>query len=50
MVNALGDLAPRQREVLVLRYYGGLSEAEIAEACQEPARPDVVKPSEVIEI
>ena len=23
---------PRQREVLVLRYYGGLSEAEIAEA------------------
>ena len=26
------DLAPRQREVLVLRYYGGLSEAEIAEA------------------
>lgn len=32
VVNALGDLAPRQREVLVLRYYGGLSEAEIAEA------------------
>jgi RNA polymerase sigma-70 factor (sigma-E family) len=29
--SALGDLAPRQREVLVLRYYGGLSEAEIAE-------------------
>ena len=26
------------------------TEAEIAEACQEPARPDVVKPSEVIEI
>ena len=25
-------LPPRQREVLVLRYYGGLSEAEIAEA------------------
>nr|WP_322098132.1 SigE family RNA polymerase sigma factor [Nakamurella alba] len=32
VVAALGDLAPRQREVLVLRYYGGLSEAEIAEA------------------
>lgn len=32
VVDALGDLAPRQREVLVLRYYGGLSEAEIAEA------------------
>lgn len=29
---ALADLAPRQREILVLRYYGGLSEAEIAEA------------------
>ncbi|RIJ78088.1 SigE family RNA polymerase sigma factor [Nakamurella silvestris] len=28
---ALADLAPRQREILVLRYYGGLSEAEIAE-------------------
>ena len=32
VVTALADLAPRQREVLVLRYYGGLSEAEIAEA------------------
>ncbi len=32
VVTALGDLAPRQREVLVLRYYGGLSEAEIADA------------------
>jgi RNA polymerase sigma-70 factor (sigma-E family) len=32
VVSALGKLAPRQREVLVLRYYGGLSEAEIAEA------------------
>jgi RNA polymerase sigma factor (sigma-70 family) len=32
VVAALGELAPRQREVLVLRYYGGLSEAEIAEA------------------
>lgn len=31
VVDALGTLAPRQREVLVLRYYGGLSEAEIAE-------------------
>ncbi|MDQ2845415.1 MAG: SigE family RNA polymerase sigma factor [Actinomycetota bacterium] len=32
VVEAMGDLPPRQREVLVLRYYGGLSEAEIAEA------------------
>ena len=32
VATALSDLAPRQREVLVLRYYGGLSEAEIAEA------------------
>lgn len=32
VVNALAKLPPRQREVLVLRYYGGLSEAEIAEA------------------
>lgn len=32
VVQAMGDLAPRQREVLVLRYYGGLSEAEIADA------------------
>jgi RNA polymerase sigma-70 factor (sigma-E family) len=32
VVDALGTLPPRQREVLVLRYYGGLSEAEIAEA------------------
>ncbi|MGH3621881.1 MAG: SigE family RNA polymerase sigma factor [Sciscionella sp.] len=31
VVNALSKLPPRQREVLVLRYYGGLSEAEIAE-------------------
>ena len=30
--NALSKLPPRQREVLVLRYYGGLSEAEISEA------------------
>ncbi len=32
VVVALADLPERQREVLVLRYYGGLSEAEIAEA------------------
>src|SRR5262249_25695948 len=32
VVNALGQLPPRQREVLVLRYYGGMSEAEIASA------------------
>ncbi len=32
VVEALSALPPRQREVLVLRYYGGLSESEIAEA------------------
>lgn len=32
VVAALGQLPPRQREVLVLRYYGNLTEAEIAEA------------------
>lgn len=32
VVAALGELPPRQREVLVLRYYGDLSEAEISEA------------------
>ncbi|MCW2721618.1 MAG: hypothetical protein QOG20_2365 [Pseudonocardiales bacterium] len=32
VVDALATLPPRQREVLVLRYYGGLTEAEIAEA------------------
>lgn len=32
VVDALGTLPPRQREVLVLRYYGGLSELEIADA------------------
>ncbi|WP_298182564.1 SigE family RNA polymerase sigma factor [Saccharomonospora sp.] len=32
VVHALSKLPPRQREVLVLRYYGGLSEAEISEA------------------
>ena len=33
VLAALDQLAPRQREVLVLRYWSGLSEAEIAEAC-----------------
>jgi RNA polymerase sigma-70 factor (sigma-E family) len=32
VVDALAQLPARQREVLVLRYYGGLSEAEISEA------------------
>jgi RNA polymerase sigma-70 factor (sigma-E family) len=32
VVAALSQLPPRQREVLVLRYYGGLSESEIADA------------------
>jgi RNA polymerase sigma-70 factor (sigma-E family) len=32
VVEALSSLPPRQREVLVLRYYGGMSEAEIAES------------------
>ena len=32
VITAMAELAPRQREILVLRYYGGLSEAEIAEA------------------
>jgi RNA polymerase sigma-70 factor (sigma-E family) len=32
VVDALATLPPRQREVLVLRYYGGMTEAEIAEA------------------
>jgi RNA polymerase sigma-70 factor (sigma-E family) len=32
VVEALSTLPGRQREVLVLRYYGGLSEAEISEA------------------
>ncbi|HZG91102.1 MAG TPA: SigE family RNA polymerase sigma factor [Pseudonocardia sp.] len=32
VVDALSALPPRQREVLVLRYYGGMSEAEIADA------------------
>ena len=32
VMDALAQLAPRQREVLVLRYYGGMTEAEIARA------------------
>jgi RNA polymerase sigma-70 factor (sigma-E family) len=32
VLRALGAVAPRQREVLVLRYWAGLSEAEIAAA------------------
>ncbi|MFR9730462.1 SigE family RNA polymerase sigma factor [Saccharopolyspora sp. MS10] len=32
VVAALSELPPRQREVLVLRYYGNLTEAEISEA------------------
>ncbi|ALL75027.1 putative RNA polymerase ECF-subfamily sigma factor [Pseudonocardia sp. Ae168_Ps1] len=32
VVDALSALPPRQREVLVLRYYGGLTESEISEA------------------
>lgn len=32
VVNALAQLPPRQREVLVLRYYGSMTEAEIAES------------------
>jgi RNA polymerase sigma-70 factor (sigma-E family) len=32
VLSALDQLAPRQREVLVLRYWSELSEAEIAEA------------------
>jgi RNA polymerase sigma-70 factor (sigma-E family) len=32
ILAALDRLAPRQREVLVLRYWSGLSEAEIADA------------------
>ena len=33
VLAAMERLAPRQREVLVLRYWSGLSEVEIAEAC-----------------
>jgi RNA polymerase sigma-70 factor (sigma-E family) len=55
VVSALADLAPRQREVLVLRYYGGLSEAEIAEATglskgtvQSPASRAVAKLGDIM--
>ncbi|GAB3875866.1 RNA polymerase sigma factor [Terrabacter terrigena] len=34
VVDALRTLPTRQREVLVLRYYGGLSEAQIAESLE----------------
>lgn len=33
LLAAVRRLAPRQREVLVLRYWSGLSETEIAQAC-----------------
>lgn len=39
--TALGALAPRQRAVVVLRYYEGLSEAEIADTLG--VRPGTVK-------
>ncbi len=39
--SALGALAPRQRAVVVLRYYEGLSEAEIADTLG--VRPGTVK-------
>jgi DNA-directed RNA polymerase specialized sigma24 family protein len=39
--DALAALGPRQRSVIVLRYYAGLSEAEIAQALG--CRPGTVK-------
>jgi RNA polymerase sigma-70 factor (sigma-E family) len=39
--NAVRELPPRQRAVIVLRYYEGLSESEIAEALG--CRPGTVK-------
>ncbi len=39
--RAIGDLPPRQRAVVVLRYYEGLSEAEIADTLG--IRPGTVK-------
>jgi RNA polymerase sigma-70 factor (sigma-E family) len=39
--NAIRELPPRQRAVVVLRYYEGLSEAEIADALG--CRPGTVK-------
>ncbi len=41
MWGKLAQLPPRQRAVLVLRYYEGLSEAEIAEVLG--CRPSTVK-------
>ena len=34
VITALQGLAPRQREVLVLRYWSNLSEAEIAQTLE----------------
>jgi RNA polymerase sigma-70 factor (sigma-E family) len=39
--SAVGDLPPRQRAVIVLRYYEGMTEAEIAETLE--IRPGTVK-------
>ncbi len=39
--SAVGDLPPRQRAVIVLRYYEGMSEADIAETLG--IRPGTVK-------
>ena len=39
--SAVGDLPPRQRAVIVLRYYEGMSEADIAECLG--IRPGTVK-------
>ncbi|WP_245916918.1 RNA polymerase sigma factor [Nocardioides gansuensis] len=39
--SAVGDLPPRQRAVIVLRYYEGMSEAEISELLG--IRPGTVK-------
>ena len=39
--SAVGDLPPRQRAVIVLRYYEGMTEADIAETLR--IRPGTVK-------
>lgn len=39
--SAVGDLPPRQRAVIVLRYYEGMSEADIADVLR--IRPGTVK-------
>ena len=39
--SAVGDLPPRQRAVIVLRYYEGMSEADIAQTLG--IRPGTVK-------